>query len=478
MNEKPVLSLEEENEYQKSSITKIIEKYHNKGEDLPSIVRESIDFTQGVYNEYYLTIDNQIYNRKIKETIAENLVKCLDFKIYEKYIDCKWLQTFNDDNHQFMSSLIYVKKFNVVNKFLDLAEKEDKKNNYDNEIFKPIFNLGHILFNFRNREISKTEIENFFIIFHKAIKVYISYYEHKCNIYKSKATDITKWHRNFNILNSNKIGDVNNELLKSDIYIDVIKDIFKQYDNQKENSLFTRENFQLAVSNGNEKIVVFYISEMLKSKLMNQKEIELLFEKSLHFKIDEMKEKIAAMFNQTNYSDYSKTYELKKIYEISCKYGNYQPKYNKLSEFILVDNNDFQNFFTSDLLTKEKILLRGLDVNQWKHMGILVEKFKEIHPNAIPESNKQKENLKSKIEDKFISENQYEVIYIINQINKLYSGKPEILSENKMNQVIKSFKEQIKSISLLDDKLVENFILNNKLKTTLISKKISSKMKI
>lgn len=472
---KPTLSSEEEKEYKKSSITKMIEKSYLKGESIPESILSSINFNEGFFIEYYkIGFDNHQFNMKENETIAQNIMSNLPLSMYEQYMDITWLKTFNDDSSKLMTSLIYRGSYDVIEKFLDLVSKEDKKVDFRREVFEPIFHLSHNLMNLYTEDKDTDKVKNYLKIFNKAIKVWEPFYKQTCKSYKVNPKNVNHWHRNFEYLSifndKNKLHDINLALLKNDEFLDFIKDIFNQYTNSKENTYLSKEHFEEAVKNSQEKIVTYYIAELLKNNEMTQEEIEKSIVKAFNEKILEMNSYISSSFRESYNNNYKNTYKIEEIYNLAVKYGNYQPDYSQLSTLLLIDNKEFQEKFFSKIVPEEKITIKNLNINQWKHVGHIVEQIKELTKKEFQPSYKQKENRYPKEHENFVKENPYEDIYIINQINKKYPGKANVISEKELDEVYAFMKENI--LNKIEDKNfdLDKYRLNNKLSLNLTEK--------
>lgn len=485
LKNKYYISKKEEEEYKKCAVTKIIENYYKNGEELPQLVLESIDFTSGIQLDYYIQHENNNFHMKTTETIAQNLMDNLPLKMYGQYMDTAWLKTINSEENPIISSLIYREKFDVINKILDLVEKEDKNDDFNREVFYPIFNLENNLMNLLNKDKTKLKksIKEYFKTYEKALEVCEPFYKQTAQNFKIKPTDIKKWHKeikSIHLLSSNNdIDKINLYLLKSDEFLDIIKSVFNQYDNAKENKLLKIEYLEEAVKNGQEKIVTYYISEFLKNNLLTQEEIEKTICNAFHKKIKEMTDYITKSFIEEYYNDYKSTYNLKEVYEISSKYGNYKSNYKNLSNLILIDNKEFQENFVSEVLNEKNIILKGLNINQWKHLGIIIGQIKELNGKGFQQSFKQRSNARFNPKEKeFIANNPYEVVYIINQINKLYTGKPESLSEKELDNVYEFFKKEVNNKMINPNFDIEKFKLNNKLNEKFEEKGKSKQLKI
>lgn len=473
LKNKITIDIKDENEYKKSSITKLIEAYYKKGEKIPDIVLENINFTNGVFCEYALMLNNNYINIKKQETIAQNMIDTLPIEMYEKYIDITWLKTYEQEDNQFMYSLIYHKKFDVINKFLDLISKESHKDNFTREVFEPIFHLEHNIRNFLDNN-NINAIKEYYNTFQKALKTYQPFYDQKCANYKSETKELEKWHKEYEYIyevnNKNKLHNVQLYLLKNDEFLDILKSIFNQYDNAHKNTYLSKEYMEEAVKNGQEKIVTYYISELLKHNEATPEQIEESIVKGLNEKIFTMYAYINSSFNDESRNDYKNTYQLKEIYEITEKYGSYKPNYNILSKMVLIDDNDFQQNFVKKIIPEEKLLLHKLNINQWKHIGIIIEQIKQLTGKGFKQSRKQiKGNIKKENQE-FVDNNAFEFIYIINQINKLYPGKPEPISEKKLDQVYEYMKSVVNEKMIDSTFDLDKFRLNNKLNAKLEEK--------
>lgn len=487
IKKKYTISVEEEKEYRKSSITRMIEESYNKKENLPDIVLKNINFLEGFYLDYYVDYyvksnkqDSQFYKQHIhiveKCTIAENIIENLPLKAYQEYMDITWLKIL-DNSKNLISKLLHREQNDVVLHFLELVSKENKKDDFNQEVFNPIFNINENIFNlfslFKNN--STLTIKNYFEVFKKALEVYEPFYLEECKNFKIKPEDIKKWHKNFDkiyILNQGSkknIHRINSFLLKSDEFIDLIKEVFNQYENPKDNTLLTKQYFTEAIKNGNEKIVTYYISELLKNKILTQEEIETQIVESLNEKLKEISNEISNSFKE-NYKynfDYSYTYNIEKVYNIAIKYGNYKPNYKNLSILLLIDNKEFQENFVSKILNKENIVIYDLNVNQWKYLEQIIEQIKEISGKGFEKSVRQKEERYPKEMKDFIDNNPYEFLYIINIINKNFVEQSDVLNEKELDKVYDFFKKEV-SNKMLDKTIdIDKLRLNNKLKENL-----------
>lgn len=483
----------EEKEHNKCAITKMIESYYEKGEKLPKIVLDSIDFTNGVFSEYYMVSDNNQMNIKNKETIAQNIMRSLPLEMYEDYMDTSWLKTYEDETSKLMYSLIYSEKFDVINKFLELISQEKATDNFNNEIFEPIFHLDHNMFNLFNKNNYHNESENndtannksivnYLNIFYKALETWKPFYKQACQAYKSEIKDVKKWHKEYEYLyvlnGKSKLHSINIYLLKNDSFLEVIKDIFNQYDKPQENLYLSKDYLEEAVKNGQEKIVTYYIAELLKNNEMTQEGIEKSIVKAFNEKISEMTSYINGSFGSEYKNNYENTYQLKEIYDIVIKYGNYKPNYKMLSNMLLIDNKEFQKSFVQKIIPPEKVCLNNMNIKQWKQVGTIIEQIKEINGTGFKESFKQNKGSLKEKQKEFVARNPYECVYSVNQINTLYSGKEEPLSEKELDEVYKYMKNEI------NDKMINPMIdldklrLNNKLNKNLEEKGKTKTLKI
>lgn len=483
LKNKLTISIKEEKDYKKSSVTKMIEDYYNKGEEIPEMVLKNINFNNGVFSEYYLIGEgSHQLNIKNKETLAQNVMNNLPLKMYEKYMDTSWLKTYEAESDQLMSSLIYSEKFDIVNKFLELISKEKNTENFNREVFSPIFKLEHNIQNLLSKDNSVNAVNNYFKNFQKGLKVWKPFYEESCKNYNVTPKDIEKWHKEYIdihfIKDKKELHKVNLYLLENDEFLHIIKSIFNQYENQGENIYLSKEYMEEAVKNGQEKIVTYYISELLKSNEINQEEIEKSIIKGFHEKIQDLRTYISSSFQEDYKNDYKKTYKLKEIYEIVIKYCNYKPNYKILSQMLLVDNKEFQESFVQTILPKNKISINNLNINQWKHIGLIIDQIKEITGTSYQESMKQRKNNIQKECLEFVNNNPFEFVYIINQLNKLYVGKPNHLSEKELDEVYAFMKTEINNKMINPNFDLDKFRLNNKLNAKLGEKSKVKQYKI
>lgn len=464
---KYTLSIEEEKEYKKSSIAKMIEQSHQKGEKLPEIVIKNINFTEGFYLDYYLQTTEYTHHMIEKTTLAQNVIETLPFEYYKEYMDITWLKTFDEDSNRLINNLIYKTKNEVVSHFLDLVSKENKKDDFKREVFEPIFNLNHHLYNLVEKDKSYKAVKNYFQLFKKALDIYEPFYLEMCKTYKVKPKEIKKWHRDYEYLTvlhkDNKLHEINLYLLKSDETLEILKDVFNQYENPHENLMLSKEYFNDAVKSGSEKIVTYYISELLKHNIMKQEEIENEIVKALHEKISDISSELSDSFRSDYKNDYSQTYNIENVYNIAVKYGNYKPDYKKLSELILIDNQEFQTNFVSKIISEEKIILSGLNINQWKILAEIINQVKEVTGKGFQESSKQRDNRYPKEAKDFVNENPFEIIYKINRINKLFIGKGNPISEKELDKVYNVFKSEVRNKMLEPNFDMDKFRLNNRL---------------
>lgn len=476
------MSIEEAREHRKSSISKMIEKAHENGEKLPDVILNSINFIEGFYLDYYVKTTELTYRVVEKITIAQNIMESLPFEYYKDYMDITWLKTFEDDSSRLINTLIYREQNDVVSHFLDLISQENKQDDFRQEIFEPLFNMTHHLFNLSERDKSYKAIKNYLNLFKKSLDVYEPFYLQMCDNYKIKPKELKKWHKNYEHLHilykDNKLHEINLFLLKNDECLDMLKEIFNQYDSPKQNTLLTKEYFSEAIKFGSEKIVTYYISELLKHNIMTQEEIEFEIVKSFNEKITEITHNISDSFKESYKNDYSSTYNVENIYNIAIKYGNYKNDYKKLSELLLIDNKDFQNNFLSKILNEKNVILSGLSVNQWKHLGDMVDQIKELTGKGFTQSTKQRENRFPKEYNNFVNENPYEIVYKINRIKKLFKTKMSPLSEKELDKVYAVFKEEVNN-KLLDPTFdIDKYRLNNKLQSKFEPKGKSKSSKI
>ena len=159
----------------------------------------------------------------------------------------------------------------MINHFLDLISKENVKEDFNREVFEPIFHLEHHMHNlmnnnFKNRDNPAESVKNYFKTFYKGLEVFEPFYKEICKTYKTKAKDVKKWHKNFEYLyvlnRENKLHNINLHLIKNDEFLEIVKEIFSQYDNYKENLILSKEHFNEVIKSGSEKMVTFYISKL------------------------------------------------------------------------------------------------------------------------------------------------------------------------------------------------------------------------
>lgn len=464
---KYTLNLEEEKEYKKSSIAKMIEESHKKGEKLPEIVIKNINFIEGFYLDYYLQTTEHTHHMIEKTTIAQNVIETLPFEYYKEYMDITWLKTFDENSNRLINSLIYKEKNDVIDHFLELVSQENKKDDFKREVFEPIFNINHHLYNLVEKDKSYKAVKNYFQLFKKALDIYEPFYLEMCKTYKVKPKEIKKWHRDYEYLTvlhkDTKLHEINLYLLKHDETLDILKDVFNQYENPHENLMLSKEYFNDAVKSGSEKIVTYYISELLKHNIMKQEEIENEIVKALHEKIRDISSELSDSFRSDYKNDYSQTYNIENVYNIAIKYGNYKPDYKKLSELILIDNQEFQTNFVSKIISEEKIILSGLNINQWKILSEIINQVKEVTGKGFQESSKQRDNRYPKEAKDFVNENPYEIIYKINRINKVFIGKGNPISEKELDKVYNVFKSEVSNKMLEPNFDMDKFRLNNRL---------------
>lgn len=464
---KYTLSIEEEKEYKKSSIAKMIEESHKKGEKLPDIVIKNTNFIEGFYLDYFLQTPEYTSHMIEKMTIAQNIIESLPFEFYKEYMDITWLKTFDEDSNRLINSLVYKEKNDVILHFLELISQENKKDDFKREVFEPIFNLNHHLYNLVQKDSSFKAVKNYFHLFKKALEVYEPFYLETCKSYKVKPKEIKKWHKDYEYLTmlhkDTKLHEINLYLLKHDETLEILKDVFNQYDNPKDNLMLSKEYFNDAVKNGSEKIVTYYIAELLKHNVMTQEQIENEIVKAFHEKITYIRSEISESFKNDYKNDYSNTYNIESVYNIAIKYGNYQPDYKKLSELLLIDNEEFQNNFLLKILNEDNIVLSGLNIDQWKILSQIVEQVKEITGKGLQQSAKQREGRYPKEAKDFVNEHPYEIIYKINRINKLFIGKGNPISEKELDKIYTVFKSEV-SNKMLDPTFdMDKFRLNNRL---------------
>jgi len=97
---------------------------------------------------------------------------------------------------------------------------------------------------------------------------------------------------------------------------------------------------------------------------------------------------------------------------------------------------------------------------------------------GFQQSAKQRSNRNEKEFEKFLKENPYVEIYMINQINKTYGERKESISDKELEEVYKYVKKAI-AIKLEDRSFdVEKFTLNNRLLRNLDEKLPEKKPKI
>lgn len=469
-----VVTPQQEKELKKCSMTKVIEQYHDMGEDLPEVIQNNINFLDGVFNDYYLQLEGRHTHIVEKQTIAQNIMDNLNLEQYKKYVTLDWLKTYENEDNKVIFSLICAENYEVIYHFLSLIEKEDKNKKFNKEVFECIFNMNQHLEVMFAKENYVPSVSNYLQLFKKTLEVFEPFYLESCKKQNIKPRDVKKWHKEQEHLyifhQGIKLHKVNMWLLKHDEFLNTIKDIFEQYDNPQDNLLLSKEYFDEAVKNGSEKIVAFYISQLLKYNMMTKEEIQEQIAKSLHYKISEMYSEISGSFRDEHKNDYSQTYNIDKIYEIAVKYGNYKPDYEKLSELLLIDNNDFQENFVSKIVKPEKFVMNNLGVNQWKVLLNMVEQAILVTGKGFQASFKQKQNRYPKQYENFIKENPYEVVYKMNRINQLFSDPVKPLNEEDMQQVYDFFKKEV--AWKLDDSNfnADNFILNNKLQNKFVPK--------
>ena len=485
LKNKHVLNLEDTILEEKSSITRLIEIYNESGTPLDEKIFKNINYQEIFKFDYHVNSSNGSNWHMVEEqTIAENIMYKLPLDMYKDLMDITWLKT-RKEERQLISNLIYKNKYDVIYNFLDLIKREDKKYDFEREIFEPIFSLEHHLRNKIDLNLSSSvNISKYLKLVEDTLVVYEDFYKEKYKQYgytSKKIKDVKKWHKNFSDIYSlnkdSKIENINSLLLKSKESYLFIKNIIEQYDKLEDNKLLNTNYFIEAIKNANEKVIDLYLAKYTKNKYSSEK-IESLFYEALKQSIDEFKKEINESFRSDYKNNYSDTYNIDKIYWFCKKYTNKEINPKIFTECILINDDNFQNNFLKKILPTSKVEIENLNINQWKHIGVILEELMSIHDSSYEQSIKQRENRFPRECKDFVNENPYKFNYIINRVNKLYPGIPESITEKELNEVFNYIKNNIEKHFSNKNIDVNKYRLNNKLQSYLTEKPKLKKSKI
>lgn len=443
----------EEKEYRKSSITKIIEYYFLQKKEVPKEIINNINFLENIDFKYYLK--NKEYNIPIndKQSIAENLIECLPFEMYEKYMDISWLLTNHSHNeNQLISSLIFREKWDVLEKFLSLINEETKENDFNQIFFEEVFDIEKKLddikmFKKENNYVEK--VKNYLNFFEKTLIIFEEFYKFKCETFRVKYIDVKMWHKNFEyiyeIRNKSNINKINDFLLENDNFLDIIKNICKQYDNPRKNSLLTKENFKKVIKHGNENIFLFLMSELLKNKLIKEEEIEELIKESFQEKVVEIIKKNKEFFNEGKNS-LKNTENIDKVYNIVKKYSQYKPSNEELSTFLLIDNININKLMIKNL-PKNKIKLLDLNLEELISVKIIFQDILKTQKIEILfwenyQNNISKLRFEHEVK-KDLLKYPCQLLYLSEKASKLYPNETIDLKDKSMSKVLNAIEKYI-----------------------------------
>jgi hypothetical protein len=481
----------EEKEYRKSSITKMIEQYYLQKKEIPQEVIENINFLENIYFNYYM--NNKEYNMHIdeKQTIAENLMDLLPLEMYEKYMDISWLMSNNSNNeNRLISNLIFRERWDVLEKFLSLINKETKENDFNKVFFEEVFDIEKKLDDCKSFKKEKNYVEkvkNYFSFFEKTLIVFKDFHQYKCEQFKARYRDVEKWHKNFEYIyelnHHTELKNINEFLLEQDDFLDIIKNICKQYDNPKNNSLLTKENFKKVIKHGNENIFLFFMSEFLKNNFMQEKEIEELIKESFQEKVEEIIKKNKMFFHEGKNS-LKNTDNIDKVYNIVQKYSQYKPSNEELSTFLLIDNLNINKLIIKNV-PKNKIKLLDLNLEELIAIKIIFQDILKTQKmeESFWESYK-KDILKIRVEPevkKELLKYPCQLLYLSEKISKLYPNETIELKDKSMSKVLNAIEKHIFSEFKQLESVHKNYTsikLQYKLNELLEQKKETKKLKI
>jgi hypothetical protein len=487
------LKNEEEKEYRKSSIAKMIENFYINQEELPKEVLKSINFLEVFTLDYYMYIEKYQHNIHINEsqTIAENLINTLPLKMYEKYMDTSWLWNHKaSTDNRLIANLIFREKWDILEKFLSIIEQETKENDFNQSFFEPIFAINDNLRDYYDSSEKENinKVKNYFDIFQKTLFVFKDFYKYKCEEYKANYRDVTKWHRNFEYIyeiNKNQtIEDINEILLKNDEFLYIIKDICSQYENPKKNSLLTKENFKKVIENGCENIFMFYKDEFIKHNILTQDELEKLLIDTFHETLIKAKKVNDEYFDKReNAKLIHETLAIDKIYNLVIKNTQYEPKYEYLSYLIFINNPKIDKIIKT--LPQNKIKIFGLNIEEIINIKTVFEDFLKYtgkydsfykdYENSIKKSKLSKEIQKE------LLKHPQQLIYLSERAAKLFSENKTILKDKSMDKILNIIGEKLLynlPIVLFSEGDYEKIKIQYKLDKSLEEKTNKTKMKI
>lgn len=484
---------EEEQEYRKSSITRMIENFYINQQELPKEVLKSINFLDVFTLNYYIYVEEYKHNMHINEsqTIAENLINTLPLEMYEKYMDISWLWNHkSSSDNRLIASLIFRKKWNILEKFLSLIEQETKENDFSQIFFEPMFAINDNLRDYYDNSEEKyiNKVKNYFDVFQKTLLVFKDFYKYKCEQYKANYRDVIKWHRNFEYIyeiNKNQtIEDINEILLKNDEFLYIIKDICSQYENPKKNSLLTKENLKKVIENGSESIFMFYKEELIKHNILTQEEIEKLLIDTFHETLIKGKKINDEYFDKREKAKLiNETLAIDKIYNLVIKNTQYEPKYEYLSFLLFINNSKIDKIIKT--LPQNKIKIFGLNVEELSSIKPIFEdllkytgkydSFYKDYENSIKESKLNKEIQKE------ILKNPTQLIYLSERAAKLFPENKTTLKEKSMDKILNAIGEKLLyklPIVLFSEENYEKIKIKYKLNESLEEKTNKTKIKI
>lgn len=254
-NIKSVISLEEEKEYNKCSIARIIEEFYKNGEKLPKSIIDNVNFLEGFYVNYYLKLKEGNIHIEKKSTIAQNIMEKIPFEYYKEYVDINWLKTFESEKKFLINNLIDTNKYEIVCYFLDLVSKEDKEKDFKEYIFEPICEINRYIY-LIGRNKNHQEIKKYFEVLKKGLEIYEPFYLKICKKFNQIPIDPKKWHKNYKELTifeknqrlrDENLKQINLFLLTNDELLDILKDVFNQYENPQESNMLEKEYLKYAV---------------------------------------------------------------------------------------------------------------------------------------------------------------------------------------------------------------------------------------
>ena len=449
-----IFSVEEGKDLEKSPIAKIIEYYFHRNEKVPVHVLNAIDFTSGYFNMYSVKYDTGVFSIKIEETYAENLFRTLPFEAYKDYMDLTWLKTFKDD-YNLVYSLIYNERYDVVLKFLDLIDQSDLSYDFSRDVFKNIFNIERVVKSLDSKK-SKT-IDLYFNVFNRALVVYNKFLEKQCDEYKISRIDIKNWHKNYEkfYLLKEESGGFNNLnlfLCTNKNTVSLVKEVFSQYKDQKNNPLLSGYYFKNIIKSGNSDLVQLYIENYLENNfnLFFKNDIKDFFIEVFEECIDDVLKKRKDSIKYDGGSGFESN--IKEVYNIIKKFSDYEIDSSGLSKFVLVNDPELFDL-VKESVAKKDFYFDGMNYNQWVIFKNVFDKIKEsVHGE--------------KVEILFGKDNCWEV-HVANLIETLYPGEDISYNKKDVNIAGVFLKKVLNEYSNISSKNIDVLVNNAMLNFTL-----------